>query len=85
MNLCPIKFADSCGCVVVMERAMQPVTIEEIEAADPDYYPDIDVEPKPENYGRLDGAIVALDYGLWDERSVRERREYLASKDPTGA
>jgi hypothetical protein len=80
-NLCPIKFADYFGVIVIMSRAQQPVTVEEIEAADPDYYPDVDVEWKPENWGRLNGSVVAVDYGLWDARAVHERHEYLKSKD----
>ena len=78
-NLCPILFADRFGFIVVMMRASQPVTIDEIEAEDPDCYPDIDVEfGKSANFGRFKGRIVAVDYGLWDESAVRVRREYLA-------
>jgi hypothetical protein len=80
-NLCPIKFADRFGLVVVMLRARQPVTQQEVEAADPDCYPDIDVEWKPENWGRVNDRMVAIDYGLWDGETVRKRRDYLRSKD----
>jgi hypothetical protein len=66
---------------VVMARASQ-VTSEEIEADEPDDYPDIHAEMKPENCGRQGGRIVAVDYGLWDEASVMERRQYLAAKPP---
>jgi hypothetical protein len=79
-NLCRIKFADCVGFVVVMLRG-EPVTAEEVEAADPDCYPDIDVEWKLENWGRLNDRVVAVDYGLWDATTVRERREYLRSKN----
>jgi hypothetical protein len=79
-QLCPIKFADPFGCVVVMARADRPVTLEEIDAAGYDNdYPDIHVEfGKIENWGKLDGRIVAVDYGLPDADMVRERRAYLA-------
>jgi hypothetical protein len=84
-NLCPIAFADPFGFIVVMNRANQPVTINEIEAEDPDCYPDIDCEfGKPDNFGRFEGRIVAVDYGLSDIAHVRERRAYLASKVVTG-
>lgn len=77
-NLCPIRFADRFGFIVIMVRASQPVTTDEIEAADPDCYPDIDVEfGKSANFGRFKGRIVAVDYGLWDASAVHKRREYL--------
>jgi hypothetical protein len=80
-NLCPVKFASPWGLILVMARAEQPVTSEEIEASDSDDYLDIDVEyDKPENWGRLNGAIVAIDYGLWDAQAVHDRREYLGTR-----
>jgi hypothetical protein len=80
-NLCPITFADRFGVMVVMLRAAQPVTVDEIEADTPDCYPDIDCEfGKPENFGKLDGRIVAVDYGLSDAAAVVKRRAYLARK-----
>jgi hypothetical protein len=39
-NLCPITFADPLGLVVVMPRASQPVTFEEVKAATPGYFPE---------------------------------------------
>ena len=58
-NLCPIAFADRFGFLVVMLRANQPVTIDEIDTDTPDCYPDIHVEfDKIENFGRLDGRIL---------------------------
>jgi hypothetical protein len=75
-NLCPIKWADPMGFVVVMRRASQPVTFEEIVEADRDYHPDITSETKPEDFGRVDGHVVVLDYGLWDASDVEERRDY---------
>ena len=76
-NLCPIWFADPWGFVVIMPSVSR-VTVEEILSADPDDYPDIDVEYKPENWGRLHGRVVCIDYGLSDAASVRERRKYLS-------
>ena len=60
-NLCPIKFADPLGAFVVMARATQPVTREDVREADIDYHPGIDAECKPEDWGRVDGRLVALD------------------------
>ena len=76
-NLCPIKFADPFGFIVVMVRAEQPVTVDDVIAADPDDYPDVHVEYKANNWGRLNGRIVVVDYGLWDAQEVRQQREYL--------
>jgi hypothetical protein len=75
-NLCPILFADPFGLLVVMARAAQPVTFEEVRAEDPDYYPGITAEAKPEDYGRLNGRIVAVDYGWPDADMVAGRRAY---------
>jgi hypothetical protein len=80
-NLCPIWFADPLGCVVIMARA-SAVTFDEIVAADRDDYPDINVEYKPDNWGRLRGRVVCFDYGLSDEASVQERRAYLGKMPP---
>jgi hypothetical protein len=78
-NLCPILCADPFGLFVVMRRAAQPVTREEKDAADPDYYPGITAESKPDDYGRLDGRIVAVDYGLPDADMVDGRRSYYST------
>jgi hypothetical protein len=43
-NLCPITFADPLGVIVVMPRAMQPATFDDVIAATPDYYPDVTCE-----------------------------------------
>jgi len=64
-----------------MRRAEQPITREEIDAEDADYYPDITAERKPEDHGRFDGRIVALDYGLPNACMVTERRAYYASSE----
>ena len=82
-NLCPVLCADPFGLVVVMRRAIQPITLEEVVTADRDYYPDIDVEYKPENWGRLRDRVVCVDYGKPYKTDVAERRNYL-SKFPDG-
>jgi hypothetical protein len=74
-NLCPIIFSDPLGLVVVMPRAMQPVTFQDVIKATPDYYPDITSETKPEDFGRLGSRVVALDYGLPDAEMVKDRRK----------
>ena len=79
-NLCPIKFADPLGTFVVMPRATQPVTFEDVVAATPDYYPDIKSETKAEDFGRVGNRVLALDYGLPDADMVAERRAYYMSK-----
>ena len=61
-----------------MSWASQPVSEEEIDAL-PDYYPSISAELKPDDYGRLKGNVVALDYGLWDKDTVNEKRNYYAN------
>ena len=79
-NLCPVLIADPLGLILVMRRATQPVTFAEVVKATPDYYPEPIVETKPEDFGRVDGRVVALDYGLWDSWDIAQRREYLRSK-----
>lgn len=74
-TLCPVLWADPLGLVVVMSRAEQPVPQEMVDEL-PDYYPDITAETKHDDYGILDGQIVALDYGLPSADSVNERRRY---------
>jgi hypothetical protein len=61
-----------------LPRALQPVSLAEIEAADPDDYPGITAETKPEDYGRIGTQIFALDYGLPDEKMTGDRRAYYA-------
>lgn len=79
-NLCPIKFADSLGLVVIMSRAEQPVTFDEVKAAVTDDYPNVMMETKPENFGRLAGQVLVLDYGLHDSDLVSDRRNYYNQK-----
>lgn len=82
-NLCPVLITAPFGLILIMRRAHQPVTFEDVEAADKDCYPDIHVEYKPENWGRLGDRIVCVDYGIPFEQDVTERRRYL-SKFPEG-
>lgn len=77
-------FADPLGVIVVMPRAMQPVTFDEVVTATPDYYPDITSETKLEDFGRVGNKVLALDYGLPDADMVANRREYYISKVPHG-
>lgn len=83
-NLCPIKFADPLRVCVVMPRATQPVTFQDVVAATPDYYPDITSETKPEDFGRVGNRILALDCGLPDADMVAERRAYYTSRSQHG-
>ena len=79
-SLCPILFADRLGLCVVMPWAQQPVTEEQMDAAeDPEAHPSTDAEQRSRISGSwADGTVVALDYGLWDSNAVLERREYYA-------
>ena len=79
-NLCPIKFADPFGLVVVMSRAEQPVTFDEVKAATTDDYPGVMMETKQENFGRLAGKVLVLDYGLHDSDLVLQQRSYYIQK-----
>jgi hypothetical protein len=60
-NLCPIVFSDPVGIVVVMPRATQPVTLEQVVAATPNYYPDTTSETKPADFGLVGNRVLALD------------------------
>jgi hypothetical protein len=77
-TLCPVVFSDPLGLFVVMPRAQQPVTRADVDSL-PDYYPGTTAEQKPEDYGRIGTATLALDYGLWDSDAVKERRAYYES------
>lgn len=72
-TLCPVLFADPIGLLVVMPRASQPVSQEQVDSL-PDYYPDITAETKHQDYGVLEQQIVALDYGLPFSDAVEQRR-----------
>jgi hypothetical protein len=60
-NLCPILFADPVGLVVVMPRAEQPVTDDEIGTATPLYFPEPTYKYKPEDFGRVWSCPVSVD------------------------
>lgn len=79
-NLCPILFSDPFGFLMVMPRATQPVSFNDVVEATPDYYPDITSETKPEDFGRIGNKIYSLDYGLHEKEMVLERRAYYFSK-----
>ena len=79
-NLCPVHYSDPYGIILVMTRAAQPVSFEEIVNADIDYYPDINVEYKPENWGRIGEKIVCLDYGIDDAGDLEDLRTYYEEK-----
>lgn len=75
-NLCPILFADPLGLVVVMPRARQPVTDDEIKAATNDCFPEPTYEYKAQDFGRVNGRVLALDYGLPRLDTISEARQY---------
>ena len=82
-NLCPIICADPLGLLVVMLRAEQPVTFEDVVTArsgEYEYYPDITAETKTDDYGRLGQRVVCVDYGLFSEWVVIDQRTYYESK-----
>lgn len=74
-HLCPVIASDPLGLVVLMPRASQPVTQAEVDAADVGQ-PGCDAECKPDDWGRLSGRVVAVDYGLGDEAQAASRRAY---------
>ncbi len=82
-HLCPVLFADPIGLFVIMPRAAQPVTFNDLVAAASDCYPDTTTETKPEDFGRLGPKVVAVDYGAPDRESVTERRAYYRDKLPS--
>jgi hypothetical protein len=77
--LCPIYFADPLGILVIMPRAEQPITFEEVKIVTEkyDYYPNIKTEYKPEDWGCLGGRTVVLDYGIPKADTIeRQRKTY---------
>ena len=79
--LCPVVAAGPFGLFLVMRKASQPVTEHEAdEFVKNAPYPDTDCEGKPADLGRIDGRVVALDYGLSDADVVVERRRYLRER-----
>lgn len=79
-NLCPIYFADPLGMFVIMPKAKQPVTFDDVITANSgeyDYYPAITAESKTKDWGCLGSRVVALDYGLAKlDMVVNKRRSY---------
>ena len=78
--LCPVVWAAPDGSVLVMQRATQDVSAEEIAAIEnSDDHPRPSCESKPEHWGRLeDGQVVMLDYGYAcdNEAAILEQRAY---------
>ncbi len=81
-HLCPIIISAPSSLFIVMRKAYQPVSFAEVQEADDcyDYYPDVPMEYKAENWGKVDGKVVCLDYGIDDEDSIINERAYLESK-----
>ena len=79
-HLCPVIALDPFGIFLLMYKAEQPVSQEEIDEADDEVYPNIEIECKPENWGRIKNKIVCLDYGIETKELVDKQREYLESK-----
>jgi hypothetical protein len=77
-GLCPILFADPLGLVVVMWRAEQPVTDDEVKATIPVDFPEPTYKVKPEDFGRVNGRVLAVDYGLPLPDTVSEARQHYA-------
>ena len=77
-SLCPVVFADPLGLFVVMPRAAQPVTQEEVEVGRGDPYPPPTGEWKPDDHGRLGDRVVVVDYGIWARDDVERERTYYA-------
>jgi hypothetical protein len=78
-HLCRVLWADPAGLIVVMARATCDVSEAEFAAfvANCDAHPQITSEwDKLGDWGRVQGRIVSLDYGLWDADTVHDRREY---------
>jgi hypothetical protein len=76
-NLCQVLFADPFGFLVVMPRAVQPVSTEEAHEALGDDYPGITAETKAQDYGRVGSVVVALDYGLpWADFIDNQRADF---------
>lgn len=78
--LCPVVWASPDGSVLVMERATQDVSAEEIAAVENNHdHPRPACESKARDWGRLDdGRVVMLDYGYAcdNEAAIRHERAY---------
>jgi hypothetical protein len=44
--------------------------------------PGIKDQTNPDDYGRLDGRIVAVDYGLSESWELEKQRALYSSRDP---
>lgn len=77
IDLCPIVFADVLGLMVVMPRAVQPVSLEEIRTAASSDHP-VFSDCEPEDWGRVDGCVCVVDYGLPFADMVEEQRALYA-------
>ncbi|MDH1731007.1 hypothetical protein N5F00_16050 [Pseudomonas chengduensis] len=86
-HLCPVRFCDPLGLILVMDRASQPVTFEEVISANDqeynDYYPNVDLEYKAENWGVLAGRMVCVDYGIDDAEQIANKRIYFQERSRT--
>lgn len=66
-ELCPVLFSVPCGFLIIQRRA-QPIDIEEYyslsysELVNRNEYV-IPAEDKPNSWGKINGKIVAVDYG----------------------
>jgi hypothetical protein len=87
-HLCPVVWGDPDGHVLVMQRATQDATDEQIRRFESEWMDTRtlwlpDAEPKPEDWGHLpeDGRLVVCDYGYdidTEEAIAQKRREFEA-------
>jgi hypothetical protein len=67
-----------------MDKATQPVTFDEIVLVNDrdydNYYPAVDLEYKPENWGIVEGKMVCVDYGIDESELVIKKREYYEER-----
>ena len=69
-NHCPVQFAIPGGFLNIMPRC-QPLNDsdwQDFESCAPDFAGALQVEQKPDSFGKLNGRIVAVDYGIPRER-----------------
>ncbi len=82
-TLCPIKFADCLGLIVIMPAAGAVASEDEMQELDDAYTKEFSIitsEGKPDDYRWLNGRLVVVDYGLACAADVREQRaKYTAS------
>lgn len=58
-----------------MPKAIQPITFLQLQAALGDDYPLITAETKTDDWGEVNGTVVALDYGIPDTDVIRETQD----------